>query len=128
MPISGDWLLDLATFSRRGSARRRLPFGTLNAPMCSLPEIGVQIPAEQFAALSDDLGANWHQRSKMLPKANLRIETKLCNPMEPICIHVCADDKLVGIVSLQDFDSACETLHRIRHNRFVNEDGKADPT
>ena len=54
-------------------------------------------------------------------KANLRIETKLGNPMEPICIHVCADDKLVAIVSLQDFDSACEALHRIRHNKFVNE-------
>ena len=59
----------------------------------------------------------------MIPKANLRIE--LCNPMEPICIHVCADDKLVAIVSLQDFDSACETLHHIRHNRFVNEDAES---
>ena len=64
----------------------------------------------------------------MTLKANLRIETKLGNPMDPICIHVCADEKLIAIVSLQDFDSACEALHRIRHNKFETRMLKADPT
>jgi hypothetical protein len=41
--------------------------------------------------------------------------------MEPICIHVCAEEQIIATVSLQDFDSTCEALHRIRHNRFVKE-------
>jgi hypothetical protein len=58
----------------------------------------------------------------MTRRASLRIETKLGNPMEPISIHVCADDRLVAIVSLQDFDAACEALHRVRHDKVVQED------
>jgi hypothetical protein len=58
----------------------------------------------------------------MTRRASLRIETKLGNPMEPISIHVCADDRLVAIVSLQDFDAACEALRRVRHDKVVQED------
>jgi hypothetical protein len=58
----------------------------------------------------------------MTRPANLRIETKLSDPMEPICVHVCADERLVAIVSLPDFDNACEGLRRIRHNQFIKED------
>jgi hypothetical protein len=61
----------------------------------------------------------------MTRRASLRIETRLGNPMEPISIHVCADDQLVAIVSLEDFDTACEALHRIRHNQFVQEDAES---
>jgi hypothetical protein len=56
--------------------------------------------------------------------ASLRIGAKLGNPMEPTCIHVCADEKLIAIVSLEDFDDACEALNRIRQNKFTTEGGK----
>jgi hypothetical protein len=55
----------------------------------------------------------------MTPKANLRIETKLGNPMEPMCVHVCADETLIAIVSLEDLDNASEALNRIRHGEVV---------
>jgi hypothetical protein len=58
----------------------------------------------------------------MTRTAILRIEAKLGNPMEPMCVHVCADEKLVAIVSLEDFDNACETLSRIRQDRFIKQD------
>ena len=58
----------------------------------------------------------------MTRKASLRVEAKLGNPMEPVCVHVCADERLIGIVSLEDFDQACEALHRIRHNKIVKQD------
>jgi hypothetical protein len=51
----------------------------------------------------------------MTRKANLRVETKLGNPMQPICVHVCDDETLIAIVSLEDFDNASEALDRIRH-------------
>ncbi len=57
----------------------------------------------------------------MTRTATLQVETRLGNPMEPICIHVCAEEQIIATVSLQDFDSTCEALHRIRHNRFVKE-------
>ena len=57
----------------------------------------------------------------MTRKASLRIETKLASPMEPICVHVCTDEKLIAIVSLADFDRACEALDRIRHDYFVKQ-------
>jgi hypothetical protein len=58
----------------------------------------------------------------MTRKARLRIEAKLGNPMEPMCVHVCADEELVAIVSLEDFDNACEALNRIRQNKFSEAD------
>jgi hypothetical protein len=54
----------------------------------------------------------------MTRKANLRIETRLGRPMEPICVHVCVDDRLLATVSLEEFENACETLNRIRHDEF----------
>jgi hypothetical protein len=33
-----------------------------------------------------------------------------------------ANEELVAIVSLEDFDRACETLRRVRHDKFVEED------
>ena len=54
----------------------------------------------------------------MTRKATLRIEAKLGNPMEPMCVHVCVDDELIAIVSLQDFDNTCEALSRIRHDKL----------
>jgi hypothetical protein len=56
----------------------------------------------------------------MTLKASLRIEAKLGNPMEPMCVHVCADEKLIAIVSLEDFDNACQALNRIRQNKFTS--------
>jgi len=44
--------------------------------------------------------------------------------MEPMCVHVCADEELIAIVSLEDFDNACEALKRIRQNKFTAEGGK----
>ena len=61
----------------------------------------------------------------MTRKATLRIEAKLGNPMEPMCVHVCADEKLIAIVSLEDFDNACETLNRIRQDKIVKQDGES---
>jgi len=58
----------------------------------------------------------------MTRKASLRIEAKLGDPMEPMCVHVCADEELVAIVSLEDFDNACEALNRIRQNKFSEAD------
>ncbi len=57
----------------------------------------------------------------MTRKASLRIEIKLASPMEPVCVHVCTDEELVAIVSLADFDRACEALGRIRHDHFVEQ-------
>jgi|tagenome__1003787_1003787.scaffolds.fasta_scaffold16206914_1 hypothetical protein len=57
----------------------------------------------------------------MARNARLRIVTKLGNPMEPMCVHVCADEELIAIVSLEDFDNACEALKRIRQNQFTAE-------
>ena len=58
----------------------------------------------------------------MKRKATLRIEAKLGNPMEAMCVHVCTDEKLIAIVSLEDFDRACETLTRVRHDRLSKQD------
>ena len=58
----------------------------------------------------------------MTRKATLRVEAKLGNPMEPICVHVCADEELIAIVSLKDFDNTCETLSRVRHDKFIKQD------
>jgi hypothetical protein len=55
----------------------------------------------------------------MARNARLRIVTKLGNPMEPMCVHVCADEELIAIVSLEDFDNAYEALKRIRQNKFT---------
>ena len=57
-------------------------------------------------------------------KATLRIEAKLGNPLEPMCVHVCTDEELLAIVSLEDFDRACETLNRVRHDRVIKQDEK----
>src|SRR6478752_3893958 len=57
----------------------------------------------------------------MARNARLRIVTKLGNPMEPMCVHVCADEELIAIVSSEDFDNACEALKRIRQNKFTAE-------
>ena len=57
----------------------------------------------------------------MARNARLRIVTKLGNPMEPMCVHVCADEELIATVSLEDFDNACEALKRIRQNKFTAE-------
>jgi hypothetical protein len=38
--------------------------------------------------------------------------------MEPMCVHVCANEELIAIVSLEDFDNACEALKRIRQNKL----------
>jgi hypothetical protein len=54
----------------------------------------------------------------MTCKATLRIE----DPMEAMCVHVCTDEKLIAIVSLEDFDRACETLDRVRHDRVIKQD------
>jgi hypothetical protein len=58
----------------------------------------------------------------MTRKATLRIEAKLGRPMEPMCVHVCASEELIAVVSLEDLDRACETLSRVRHDKFVEED------
>jgi hypothetical protein len=50
----------------------------------------------------------------MTRKATLRIEAN-GNPMEPMCAHVCADEKLIAIVSLEDFDNACEAASSARN-------------
>ena len=63
----------------------------------------------------------------MARKATLRIETKLSDPIEPISVHVCADERLIAIVSLADFDNACEALDRIRHDNFVKLETEGDP-
>ena len=60
----------------------------------------------------------------MARNARLRIVTKLGNPMEPMCVHVCADEELIAIVSSEDFDNACEALKRISQNKFRSEGGK----
>ena len=69
-----------------------------------------------------------HGQKKGLPllplmtrKASLRIETKLASPMDPVGVLVCTDEKLIAIVSLADFDRACEALDRVRHNHFVKQ-------
>jgi hypothetical protein len=64
-------------------------------------------------------------RTSMTRRASLRIETSVGNQMEPISIHVCAADRRVAIVSLEDFDTACEALQRIRHNHLVQEDAES---
>jgi hypothetical protein len=58
-------------------------------------------------------------------KATLRIEAKLGYPMEPMCVHVWADEKLIAIVSLEDFDNACETLGRLRQDKFIKQGGES---
>jgi hypothetical protein len=58
----------------------------------------------------------------MTRRATLRIEAKLGNPMEPMCVHVCTDEGLIAIVSLEDFDNTCETLSRVRHDRIIKQD------
>ena len=62
----------------------------------------------------------------MARKATLRIEAKLGNPVEPISIHVCTDERLIAIVSLADFENACEALNRIRHDNFVKLEAEGD--
>jgi hypothetical protein len=61
----------------------------------------------------------------MARKARLRIEAKLGNPMEPMCVHVCAGEELIAIVSLEDFDDACEPLKRVRRDKFTTEDAES---
>jgi hypothetical protein len=60
----------------------------------------------------------------MARKAHLRIEAKLGNPMEPMCVHVCAGE-VIAIVSLEDFDDACEALKRVRRDKFTMEDAES---
>ena len=37
-------------------------------------------------------------------------------------VHVCTDEELLAIVSLEDFDRACETLNRVRRDRLSKQD------
>ena len=57
----------------------------------------------------------------MTRKATLRIEAKLGDPVQPMCVHVCADEELIALVSLEDFDNACETLGRLRQDTFIKQ-------
>ena len=44
--------------------------------------------------------------------------------MEPMCVHVCAGE-VIAIVSLEDFDDACEALKRVRRDKFTMEDAES---